>query len=133
MKLLLKLAFLGYRVREMKRSSMIVVLRSQMRIALETIVNSIYFAKSPDAIPSHPFPQSSEFYPRVKCMPIKRLEVKAPLEVRLDSHQLINSLLHVIRVVPIENQHTGHQYPFLLGVKGYQRLVSWQPTPDTRR
>ncbi len=73
----------------------------------------------------------SDFHSRIEYKPLQGLEVKASLEIRLDSHQFINSLLHVIWVTPIEDQHAGRQNPLVLRVKRYQRLVSWQPTPDT--
>jgi hypothetical protein len=68
---------------------------------LKITINSV-ITPSPRT-PSTHSPHTSEFYSRVKYEPIKRVEVKASLKVRLDSHQLINALLHVIRVAPIED------------------------------
>lgn len=65
-----------------------------------------WYSRAPRT-PSNPSQVHSEFHSRIEHKPLQGLEVKAALKIRLDSHQFINSLLHVIRVAPIKYQHTG--------------------------
>jgi hypothetical protein len=65
-----------------------------------------WYSRSPRT-PSNPSQMHSDFHSRIEHKPLQGLEVKAAFKVRLDGHQFINSLLDVIRVAPIEYQHSS--------------------------
>ena len=79
-----------------------------------------YFSiKVPHTPPSQTL---SELYPGIKSMTIHHMKIETALKIRLDSSQLTNPLLHLVRIIPIDNSHAGRQDPLIFRIEGSERL-----------
>jgi hypothetical protein len=55
-------------------------------------------------------------------MTINHVKVKTALKFRLDGRQLPDPLLHLVRIVPINNSYTRRQDPLILRIERSEGL-----------
>lgn len=79
------------------------------------------------------YSRSSELDSSVKYVSIQYSEVKAPIKVILDCHQLICSLLHLLWIVPPRDNGRCSQDPLVLRVKRCKAFKVGQFISDGRR